>query len=527
MTRNQQSGTTARGICRAVCRHKGKACLFFLVAVTVTIIWTVHAPKVYRSEGKLLVRLGRENATLEPTATLGHDLPISIPPSRETEVNSVVEILESRAVYEEVVDALTPAVILRGQGRTPPDNDAAAGTQSAVSQEAAAQTLTQVGTWMRWLGELSPQADADDRERAIDQLSRHVEVTPAPKSNVIRISYQSHDPGGSRAVVAKIIESFLEKHVELSRTKGASEFFAEQAAQMRAELERKEDRLRGLQDATGLIAPRSQRDALVERISRLEDDLARAASDLAAADAAVKLLQAQRTQLPETQVTDRTVGFSNEGTDFLRDRFYGLQVLEEGARAKYADNHPKLREIQEQVAAARQLMEQEERTRTRVTTTPARLREQADKLLLDQEPVLASLRAKAATLQTQLADVRGQMKTFNENQWQIAKLQREIDIQEAEYRKYSVSLGEARVDQALQSQRMSNISVAQPASFSAKPVGPGKLVGLLAGLGIGLFGAVGLAMVAEYLDGSSITPEDVEKKRGLTKGPAAAASSKP
>jgi uncharacterized protein involved in exopolysaccharide biosynthesis len=294
---------------------------------------------------------------------------------------------------------------------------------------------------MRWLGELSPQADADDRERAIDELSKHLEVTPALKSNVIRITYQSHDPGVSRAVVAKLIDSFLDKHVELSRTKGASAFFAEQAAEMRAELERKEERLRRLQDQSGLIAPHSQREALVERVSRLEDDLAKTASDLAAADAAVEHLQTQRTQLPETQVTDRTVGFSNEGTDFLRDRFYGLQVLEEGARAKYADDHPKLREIQEQVAAARQLMEQEERTRTRVTTAPARLREQAEKLLLDQEPVLASLRAKAATLQTQLADVRGQMKAFNENQWQIARLQREIDIQEADYRKYSVSLG--------------------------------------------------------------------------------------
>jgi len=76
-------------------------------------------------------------------------------------------------------------------------------------------------------------------------------------------------------------------------------------------------------------------------------------------------------------------------------------------------------------------------------------------------------------------------------------------------------LGEARVDQALQSQRMSNISVAQPASYSAKPVGPRKLVNLLAGLAVGLFGAVGLAMAAEYLDRSFITPEDVEKKLGL------------
>jgi polysaccharide biosynthesis protein PslE len=482
MTCNLQSPTFARDVCRAVFRHKGKACLFFFVVMTATVVWTLLAPRVYRSEGKLLVRLGRENAALEPTATLGHEQLITVPPSRETEVNSVVEVLASRALAEAAVESIGPESILGGRS---------------------------------WLDAVNPLQAGDDRERAVQQVVKHLEVEPAPKSNVIRISYQAADPRLSQTVVAQLIDSLLRKHVEMNRTKGASEFFVEQAAQLRAELRQKEDQLRALQNETGLISPRSQREALVERLTRLEKDLSATATELAGEEAEVANLHQQRAQLPETQVTDNTVGFSNEGTDFLRDRFYNLKVAEEGARAKYTEDHPKLQEIRQQVAAARALLDKEEPTRQRITTAPSKLREQAEKGLLDDEPRLAALRAKAAALGNELEEVQGELETFNNHQWQIAEVQRDIEIQEAEYRKVSASLVEARIDLALQSQHMSNISVAEEATFSAQPIRPRKLANLLAGLVIGLLGAFALALIADYLDPSLIAPEDLEKKLGL------------
>ena len=55
---------------RVAARHKGKMTVAFLVVILGTAVYTIFSPRSYRSEAKLLLRLGRENVTLDPTATL-------------------------------------------------------------------------------------------------------------------------------------------------------------------------------------------------------------------------------------------------------------------------------------------------------------------------------------------------------------------------------------------------------------------------------------------------------------------------
>ena len=66
----------------------------------------------YRSQAQLLVRLGRENVAIDPTATVGQTPAVSIPQSMENEINSAVVLLKSRVIVEKVVDSLGPRVIL-------------------------------------------------------------------------------------------------------------------------------------------------------------------------------------------------------------------------------------------------------------------------------------------------------------------------------------------------------------------------------------------------------------------------------
>ena len=101
-------------ICRAVLRHKTKAIVYCGLITSAVAVATFLWPKTYRSEGKLLVRLGRENATLDPTATLGQESVVAVPISRDSEINSVVEILQSRSMLEKVVDALGVGRLVEG-----------------------------------------------------------------------------------------------------------------------------------------------------------------------------------------------------------------------------------------------------------------------------------------------------------------------------------------------------------------------------------------------------------------------------
>src|SRR5262245_51395800 len=108
--------TTTRDIFGLLFRHKSKFVFCFTLTVCASIAVIFFWPRKYRSESKLLVRLGRETVTLDPTATTGQIVPVSV--SRETEVSSVLETLRSRVMIEKLVDDVGPDAILRPAGST-------------------------------------------------------------------------------------------------------------------------------------------------------------------------------------------------------------------------------------------------------------------------------------------------------------------------------------------------------------------------------------------------------------------------
>src|SRR5262249_158936 len=106
-----EPSTTARDICQLLFRHKSKIIFCFTISMCAAIAVILFWPRKYKSESKLLVRVGRETVTLDPAATTGQIMPVSV--SRETEVASVLEMLRSRVMIEKLVDEIGPDSILR------------------------------------------------------------------------------------------------------------------------------------------------------------------------------------------------------------------------------------------------------------------------------------------------------------------------------------------------------------------------------------------------------------------------------
>ena len=130
-----------------------------------------------------------------------------------------------------------------------------------------------------------------------------------------------------------------------------------------------------------------------------------------------------------------------------------------------------------------------------MTTSVNRLYDDTKLSLLHEEPLLASLQARARTVSDQLAAIRHELRSFNENQMQIVKLEHDADLQRAVFSRYATNLEQAKIDQALAAQRMSNISVAQPATFDPMPIAPKKPQILAIGVLLGLLGGIGVALL--------------------------------
>jgi uncharacterized protein involved in exopolysaccharide biosynthesis len=275
---------------------------------------------------------------------------------------------------------------------------------------------------------------------------------------------------------------------------------------LRDELSGREAELRDLKNSTGLASPEAQRQLLVARIGRLQDEWLAADALRAMTKAKVDNLRDQLSGLPEQEVTAEISGFGNEGTDRMRDQFYALQIREKEAASRYSEDHPKMRQIREQIASSRAVLEQEDRNRKQITREPDKLRQLAEAAVLAEEPVLASLESQTKKLTLQLADARKELSALNNNELRIAALQREVDLLQANYRKYAGDLEEARIEQQLETQRMSNIGVVQAASYEPQPIRPRTTLNLLLGLGFGVFGGLALPLFLDQL-GSRASPE--------------------
>ena len=509
MTRKPAEEVTLRDVYRAIFRHRRKAIGFFLVVTTIVAVVTALSPWDYRSEGKLYVRLGRENVALDPTATMGQGPMVAVPDSRESEINTTVEFLVSRVLAEAVLDRLGPAGIL------PPYGEASLVKAAAESDGVAEISGATKARIQRRPKETERRGATNDRDRAIEWIQKRLDVEPVRKSNVVVIKYEAHAPEVAQAVVAELIDAYLNHHIRMNRPRGAHDFLVEQAERSRRELLKAERLLRDVKTETGLADPLEQRRMMTKRVVRLEDESEQVACDVAASKAEIEQLQETLANLPRTEVREVTTGVGDFGTDGMRQQLYALELREQELAAKYTEIHPLMQRARQQVAAAKKILGREEFTRREVTTEPDLAYEQKHLDLLNKQPTLAALEARAAELRTDLAQARSQVAVLNENEFRITQLQREVDLHDSEYRTYSSTLEQSRIDQALEMERISNISVIQPATYEAKPVRPRVLLNLALGMFMGIFGGLLLALLAERLDHSFRIPEDVEKKLDL------------
>ena len=494
-------------------RHKWKVIVFFLAVMITVTLGTFLVAEIYRAEAKLMVRIGRENVSLDPTATTGQV--ISIGQSRESEINSELEILKSRALALKIVDAIGPQVFLK-----PPYEELAAEVSSTGTNRDRIRDLRErfgeaTGKLSNLLEDLGLSNSLSDREKAVIKFMKNLEIEVQKNNNILSLTYDGRSPKFAEKILAKLIDFYLDKHITAYRTPGSYVFFDQQAEDLRNKLAKTEEELKTLKNKTGVASLDDQRKILLGRIGTLQQESEATQAALAISRAKVKDLKEKVAGLSPTLVTQEMKSSSTQGVELMRSRLYELKLKEQELLSKYTETSIPVTEVRRQIAEAQAQLAKEEPTRTDVTTGINTTHQQLDLAMLSEMATLSSLEAKTRVVNDQLNAARGEVKAINETELRLVTLQRELALQDTKYRKYSENREQARIDQALETGKISNISVIQQASASMKPVRPRKALNLALGFFLGIFGGLGLAFFSEYLDHSIKTPQDVVEKVNL------------
>jgi uncharacterized protein involved in exopolysaccharide biosynthesis len=494
-------------------RHKWKI-IFFFLAVTITVtLGTFLAEEIYRSEAKLMVLIGRETVSLDPTATTGQVISGGLGQSREIEINSEMEILKSRELAEKVVDAVGPKAILEG-GEARTDK----GTLTPIHEKlreilglvkGVRKNLESYFTNLRLVKPVT------DRDQAIINFTQNFTAETQKANNILFLSYEGPGVGLSQDILAKLINFYLEKHIVAHRTSGSYQFFNKQSDQFRNQVNRVEEELKELKSKTGVSSLDEQRRILMNRAGSLQQESEATQAAVAISRAKVKELKGKLAGLSPILVTQETKGTANNAADLMRSRLYELQLKEQELLSKYTPNSIPVKEIRRQIGEAQALLAKEEPTRTQVTTGINTAYQELNLDLIKETANLSSLEAKIRVLDSQQEAARLELAQLNNTEVRMVGLQRELSLLEGKYRKYAENLEQTRIDQALLNNRISNISVVQAPMSFPQPVRPRKALNIALGIFLGVFGGIALAFFSEYLDHSLKTPKDVEEKLNL------------
>lgn len=456
----------------------------FFSGLVLTFLVIAFAPRKYQSQAKLLVKVGRESVSLDPTVTTTGDT-TNIHRTRENEVKTALEVMKSRQLVEEVVRSVGEKAILDGviAGDQP--------TSSGLIGSVVKSTLSMAG------GLFSTLDPVPEEEQAIRTMRKALEIVSAKDASVVEIRYQAKSPELANLVAKTWVQKCIDSHTRINSTPGSLQFFEDQKTELLQKLETSRRRLQQLKTAGDIVTVEGAQESLLSQITLVQGDLIQARAKHAASKARLNAISEIRQATSEKVVTEEATSNDNETVERMRDRLYALEIEERQLAAKLTGTHPALVVIREQLAEARKVFVDQKGGRSEVTEGINPLHVAMSEQWADERANVVSHQAEVEANEEVIEELRERLKLLNGQESELANVEREVEVLELHFREQFGKFEQARLAVALEASRISNLSVVQPASLEFRPVTPNKPLCAVLGFIGSLLASLGIVTIRE------------------------------
>ena len=327
-----------------------------------------------------------------------------------------------------------------------------------------------------------------DRNALVERLTRTIKLEGSTRDNLYSLSYQDPNPARAKRVVEAILSLFVESGVNNKRhdTDKALAFLDAQIRDYEAVLSKAEERLKQfkLQNMDYLASGQGS----VAAMLALDGDIDKARTELLVAqqrrDALREQLSSENPMLLGERA-DRVPGMPiPAGVDPLADLDARADVLRRNLDEllrKYTDDHPDVvgtRRILAELQKQREAL-LEERKRGGPAPSGARgqpnLVYQQIKVALAQAEVnVAELRTRLTQLEARYNRIRSAARLRPEFEKELAQLNRDYDVQKANFEKLMQRREQAKLTGELGESGSVDFKVIEPPRVSPKPVAPNR-----------------------------------------------------
>ena len=330
-----------------------------------------------------------------------------------------------------------------------------------------------------------PDASSDAFGSSVGNFLRWVDVSPVRRSNLVELSFDCTNPQLAARVANRLAELYIEQNLQVKwdETQKASEWLRGRLAEMKASLEKSEDRLQAYAQANNILFVNEKQSMITERLNQLLTEYTKAQSDR-------YQKQSLYGQVEAGQVQNLPAVFNNRLIQDLEEKRVDLDKQYAEVTTWVKPNYPKARQVKKQMDALQSKIDEEKETVTQNIVDEYHAAEAREKYL-----------AKA------VEDQKAEVNDLAQRSIQYNILKRDVDSNKQLYEGLLQRLKEAQVSAGL---KASNIRIVDSAEVPKGPVKPRVLLNLALGIILGLGLGVGLAFFQEYLDKTLKTPDEVE-----------------
>jgi uncharacterized protein involved in exopolysaccharide biosynthesis len=346
---------------------------------------------------------------------------------------------------------------------------------------------------------------------AVKKLSSKLEITAVKDAYNIQVSYTANDPAKSGCVMANLANIYLAKHLAVNRPPKLYNFFAQQTEDYRKKLMKSEKDLLDFADKQDAVMAGTQAQIAVQQGSQFVASLRNTNAQIEQVREQINALESEKASVPHRIMTETKAADNINLLSNLKNTLNTLQNQRADYLFRYDENYRLVQDVDKQIAQTTSYLREQDKQPTSETTQDINPAYQwVDTQLTESKAQLPTLQAAAAAIAKNVNTYHREAADYNRKSTTQDDLQREVKAAETNYLLYLGKREQARIQDMMDSRRVLNVVLDESPTWPAIPTFSPLLLITLCFMLAG-FLALGTALVADYLDPSFRTPDEVRE----------------
>lgn len=359
-----------------------------------------------------------------------------------------------------------------------------------------------------WLGKnereidlknLSEEELKRNLESEVNRVASNLEVVPAKRSRVIKVTYKDVDSVRAKLVLENIYKKYAELHVQLAEKPQVTEVFNKQSEDYGTKLNSATEAIKQFDAKNGLSGSeiRVQRELLLKQYYDVQSQLSQTRTEITETTQKVGIYQKQIDEQPE-QIQTGSVTKYVGALDQMKSEMVKLEQERTQLMQKYKPNSRFVTDINERIAQLQKDIEAEKKSPPQERSYAVNdLKRRLISDLYNAKSSLAALKQRETNLTTTMEKYRSDIETMNLKSIEREKLERNVTMNEEAYVLYQKKARESEIGQTLQKNKLLNFTLVDPPFAGSNAVNPKPMMNFVALTVIGLFIGVCCAVFIE------------------------------